>query len=223
MPYKTTLTDLAVGAAAIALLTIYLYFIHRREEFVARWDTVGSVKDLPALRSMYIWLFIVPIAARVLDKVKSPLVMPGTEGTLTINLDLPFSWQVFFFAALSASVANLIFFYACPELVRRFPTFSAFEQEGRDNAFLLRYSESTGLALAPNEVRTLNIHDDYGRTQFQALFWRIFDHDNRKRPLLRALCLAFQGLALWGVAIVLWQNVAYVYERIDFAKLLGVA
>jgi len=158
--------------------------------------------------------------------MKSPLIFGEVTAGLQINLTLPFSWQVFFFAALSASVANLLFFAACPELIRRFPTFAAFLREGRDFAYLRQYAEQSGALLSQDVLNNIenSIHFTdpvQGRVEVQIAFWQAFDYDNVKLPLFRQLCLVFYGFAMYGIAIVLWQNIIFVFDQVKFPLITG--
>jgi hypothetical protein len=55
-----------------------------------------------------------------------------------VPLVLPFSWELFYFASVSFSLAGLIYYFACPPLVRDFDTYSQYEDIGKGPQYLLQ-------------------------------------------------------------------------------------
>lgn len=53
-----------------------------------------------------------------------------------MNFDLPFSWEVFFYSAVAASAANLIYLWKCPPIVKDYPSYLEFKEQGKGNEIL---------------------------------------------------------------------------------------
>lgn len=86
---------------------------------------------------MLIWMLITPVFAKALSSTNS-VTVSFLQTDNDISLSLPFSWQVFFFCALSFTIANLIYFYKCPLLIKKYGYYSDFES--RDNSLYLLIS-----------------------------------------------------------------------------------
>lgn len=104
---------------------------------VLSWETAAQVGNLKFVRSMYIWIIIVPIAAKSMSLIKIPTDFGHLVPGLKFELSLPFSWQLFFASAFMFSVSNLIFIAFCPEIIRRYKNYSEFLNDGRDHVYLI--------------------------------------------------------------------------------------
>ena len=78
------------------------------------WDDLNRFGKSRILQSFYIWLFLVPMAAKALSVVDDPLVLTGISDGLRIQLTLPFSWQVFYVSAVFVAAANVVYSFRCP-------------------------------------------------------------------------------------------------------------
>ena len=99
------------------------------------WLKISELGNSKIVKSMMIWMFITPILAKALSSVES-VNLPFFETDQSITLGLPFSWQVFFFCALSFTVANLIFQFKCPSLISKFNNFTDFKSK-EDSCYLM--------------------------------------------------------------------------------------
>jgi len=100
-------------------------------ERVPDWKIIKNFADIKLVKLSYIWIIIVPILAKLLMKIGDVLPIEIGNITFNINLSLPFSWQMFFFAALSFSLAQLIFNLVCPEIVKDFKNQREFQNDGK--------------------------------------------------------------------------------------------
>jgi len=98
------------------------------------WLQISDIGNSKIVKSMLIWIFVTPIFAKLLGSVKTANIS-FIQLDSPINLSLPFSWQVFFFCALSFSIANIIFSFKCPDLIKKYKYYSDFES--RDNSLYL--------------------------------------------------------------------------------------
>jgi len=78
-----------------------------------------------------VWIVVVPVLAKLLSRIEQEATLTLGSRELTVDLGLPFSWQLFFYGALVTSAANLLYSLTCPWLVKSFATFTEFTGEGR--------------------------------------------------------------------------------------------
>lgn len=100
-------------------------------ELAPDWKVLKKFADIKLVKFSYVWIIIVPVLAKLLIKVGDVLPIKIGEVTFNINLSLPFSWQMFFFAALFFSLAQFIFNLVCPEIVKDFENQREFENDGK--------------------------------------------------------------------------------------------
>ena len=134
---------------------------------------------------MYVWLFLVPMAAKSLSLVESPAHLNAFGHEFALDLSLPFSWTAFYFAALSFVVGNLAFAKACPAIVQDNDSYATFRADAKDDRHLRMYNEELGVELEINEWggafgmgklqgTAQKPHD----TPLQQAFWTLFEAAN---------------------------------------------
>ena len=109
-----------------------------RNLFVPRWSDINRLGRSRTVRSAYIWLFLVPLAARALVGLSTELAIPLWGQTIRIALKLPFSWKVFYYSAAAFASATFIYSLRCPGIVARYDKFSDFAGEGRGGRQIVR-------------------------------------------------------------------------------------
>ncbi len=175
------------------------------------------------LLSSYVWLFLVPLGANLLAK--------GQEDWLR---RLPFTWQLWFYAACALSAASLIFSITCPVLVRKYDRFEEFLAEGRGSMQLLRALEETlkmthsqhdemitanfqtrftvkpspppRSGLLPAQIPISSLPTIPPELQAEA-FWFIRDLADCCAPIRRTVCFAFYCAGFAFAGIIVLQNV----------------
>ncbi len=185
-----------------------------------KWDGLNRFGKNRALQSSYVWLLIVPIAAKALSAIEDPLVLEGISHGLKITLALPFSWKLFYFSAIAVSGASAIYALACPELISRFNTFAQYRAEGRGREYLEAYVKKLhneaktfeqGYASAGDFDLAAQAQED---RDFQALFWKIYAQENNTSPVLRAVCFFLYAFGLLLILVVLLQNLLFVIQTL---------
>lgn len=100
------------------------------------WHEISRHGESRAVRSSFFWLIATPLLARLFLTLDDPIVL----GTLRVSkFSLPFSWVVFYFAAIAFSVANVIYRATCPRIVLAFKDYSEFTRSGRGRSELAGY------------------------------------------------------------------------------------
>ncbi|MEI8654300.1 hypothetical protein P4S57_17205 [Pseudoalteromonas sp. Hal273] len=102
------------------------------------WLQISNLGSNKVVKSMMIWMLVTPIVAKALSSVES-INISFLQTDQSIALSLPFSWQVFFFCALSFTVANIIYTIKCPALISKYKNYADFES--KDNSLYLVVSE----------------------------------------------------------------------------------
>lgn len=103
---------------------------------VSTWDKLNSLGTSKALKSSYIWFVSVPIAATFLSQLNVPIEVTFWGRTHQFDLTLPFNWILFYFASIVFSLASIIFTLRCPDLIKRYKTFSHYYQDGNGSALV---------------------------------------------------------------------------------------
>ena len=114
------------------------------------WDTIRGFGATKALKTSYIFLFAVPILAGMLANIPKCITIPFWGKTIDIVLTLPFSWVALFICACLASLGNVIYSVMCPQPIKEFPDFPAFESAQRDGTYFR--SIICKLALTPKDA-----------------------------------------------------------------------
>ena len=119
------------------------------------WRMLRRLGNSRLLATSYIWLLIVPVAAKLLHPIAGQHVLPARwlGHPVSITIALPFNWYVFYAAAIAFAGAQAIYARACPFIVRRFADYGEY-RTARVGAHLLRdYVEHLAPKLG-NEVMT---------------------------------------------------------------------
>ena len=98
------------------------------------WSFVGKFGGNRLLRSAYFWLVFVPIADRVLENVGNIFTISLFGKTYDLVIALPFSWQMFYFCDVFIGIANLLYAFRCPRLIRDYSKYEEFERTGQGGA-----------------------------------------------------------------------------------------
>ena len=166
---------------------------------------------------MYIWIFVVPVLAKLLFKIEEYLAFDLFGQKIELVLSLPFSWKVFFYSALSFSIANSIVLLACPRIIKDHLSFSGFIGDGKNHEHLKYYAtdiEDTYFPLLNDQPsvdeRDRLMHSEHIRDEF----WRIYNKGNLSRSVLRIFTLFFYvvgaGLFLWVLGTNIYWATKYV-------------
>jgi len=95
------------------------------------WSKLSRLGNSRILRTSYLWLIAVPIAAKFLSAVEQTITIPLSDSSLTLTLALPFNWKVLYYGAVSLSIATVVYWWRCPELVRLHRHYAAFQSTGQ--------------------------------------------------------------------------------------------
>lgn len=93
---------------------------------IDRWQRLRALGNSRLVKSSYIWLFAVPIAARMFEAVPDPIVVVINEYNIPIPTSLPFRWQMFYFMSFFFAVGQFLYALYCPRIVKEFATYGEY-------------------------------------------------------------------------------------------------
>lgn len=111
------------------------------------WKTWTEVegnwqKILPAFRPIILrlfvtWFALAPIFVRIFNNLPEQIEFFLNSVKYTINLSLPFSWQILWISSCFYFISYILFFFTCPRFIKTFPSFSKFLSEQHSPRFLI--------------------------------------------------------------------------------------
>jgi len=214
------------------------------------WSDLRRFGTNRVLKSSYFWLVMVPIAAKLLLQFKQPFVFGLLGETHTIYLNLPFSWYLFYFSAFAFSIATALFALFCPEMVKRYSSFASFYNESSGSRELLDhyvsldeaarqeslpalYMEAArALEADPNEyphpgnpvefaIMVQTMIRKVKREEMTDLFSTLRHWHDLRYPKVRRTIVILYGIGFNLIGIVLFQNLAWVWEVLFLRFLHG--
>lgn len=181
----------------------------------SKWAQLRKIENVRVIKSMYIWLVVVPILVKALSRINEIISVTIFQYTFEIPTSLPFSWQFFFFSALAFVAANLIFVARCPRIIKDYVDLGSFESDGKGVSHLYRYWMDAGYS---NEqlrmiIEQVDLQGTFARTDEEKVkrhFWDVFNSANSSAPISRVFCSFFYVVGFFLITIVLVQNVITV-------------
>ncbi|MCI0562641.1 MAG: hypothetical protein MN733_29530 [Nitrososphaera sp.] len=177
---------------------------------IITWSLLHKVQKVKFVKGMYIWLFLVPIAANALAKINDKVATLSVFGyTFDIQLSLPFSWPLFYFSALCFVLGNVFFYMYCPRLVTEHGNFAEFVGKGKNIQQLYEYTSD--IELNWSAIRTEVGIDDVTpiadkEKAFQDMFWCAYKKANLYLTSARIATGCFYLAATILILWVLFQN-----------------
>lgn len=122
-----------INAACILLASYWGWLILKdidldSFDFRWTWDKIRSLGNTKALRTSFLFLFIVPLVARTLTDVPEKLDV----GPFIIPMELPFSWIVLYVCSIVVSIGNLTYIIRCPDFLKNYSNFVDFQASERN-------------------------------------------------------------------------------------------
>lgn len=197
--------------------------IKNRLDELTRWQILKSAVRLPFVSSMYVWIFLVPIAAKALKNIPDSGTFAIFGQTMQLTLSLPFSWVAFYFAAVFFAIANLLFKIRCPSIIQDNDSFSDFQASRKDIMHLDKYLFEAGMnweglrqALQKEDEHfheNVQIEVFEGKPEpLQREFWMVMGYANDRSPRTRYLVALSYIIAFLLILIVIVQNLTLVIK-----------
>ena len=179
------------------------------------WSSLRGVGESKLLRSSGVWLVVVPMLARAASKLEETIRIDLFGTAVQVDVALPFTWQIFFFASVAFAIAGGLYSIRCPRLLRETPNFQDFRQQGKGMSFLESHleaqEEGERLTEAQRAVAAARAAGpDHSTRLLGTAFHAAHEHSDHLRPKSRRSCLAFYCLAFFLLAMVFVENFWYV-------------
>jgi hypothetical protein len=202
---------------------------------VQTWISLRKLGNNKIVQSAWIWSAIVPITAKLFEKVQSSVNMKIFDSSFELNLHLPFSWKILFFVSVSFMVANILYKYRCPALLQETDTFRDFEGQKRSglelDSILSRVSHGNDeeknlidswrhyFAVRKNQMLTLNNHQgNKDITQMDSqILPEVYHFLSNKltywHPKSRLFASLLYGIGFMGLVVLAIQNIYFVVKQ----------
>lgn len=102
------------------------------------WSEVSKLGEHKAVRSSMLWMFLVPLAAKLLMPLDFLDFSLGGR-VMTIDLALPFHWTLLYGAALFFGVGAVLFTAYCPKLIKTYATPTNLRELGKGSRTTIDY------------------------------------------------------------------------------------
>jgi hypothetical protein len=191
------------------------------KKYIPLWSFLRSLRTNRLVSSTYIWLIIVPLAAKATSGLNESLSFE-TAGTMhSISLTLPFSLQVFFLSALMFVIGNILFVVFSPKFIKLYSDFGYFTQLGGRLDQLNVYK---GDAMVDSENQTKDLQKLAGIQTAEEpklellkdLFWTLHANYDDKFIVKRLLVLLCYLLGFLLFSWVALTNVYWALKEIFF-------
>jgi hypothetical protein len=101
-----------------------------------KWDELRRFGESTIVRRAYVWFFLVPAAAKLLQAVGARELGIFGSGVVA-RLDLPFSWIILFWASAAFAAGSAIYSLRCPPMVRAYADYDEYKRKNGGIAYLI--------------------------------------------------------------------------------------
>ena len=179
-----------------------------------KWTRLRKIQGNKIVKSSYIWLVIVPTYSKLAISL---------HNNLNIDISLPFSWQLFFFAALVFVIANIVYLYYCPPIIKEFFGWDDFLRSGRDVDYLLENYPECDEEIGEERAFIQHLRYTNARTptseeslrDMRRYFLTCYDNANTLKEKARKLCAGIYLFAFFLFFCVIVSNIYWVVYRIS--------
>lgn len=121
------------------------------------WNKLSKIGKLRIINRTYIYLIIVPIVAKIFEKVSSPLSVPFMGPEFQLTLELPFSWKLIYLAALVFTIASILFNGFIPNMIEENNSYGDFLASNKTISHLSDYLDNIGVTESWVESKGLDV------------------------------------------------------------------
>lgn len=100
------------------------------------WSMINSLGKMKFSKSSYYYLVIIPILVKLTEYLENPFSIPLGQNSIKLNLELPFSWYLFYFGAISIAIGTFIYQVFCPNFIKKFQNYGEFINTGESDNYL---------------------------------------------------------------------------------------
>ena len=123
------------------------------------WSSFRRIGSSRLVQSSYVWIALIPILAKMFYSVKGSITLRVFDADLVFCAELPFRWQVLFFASLFLAIGAFLYKVLCPKLIRNYESYPTFCDAGSPSS-ALRGGMVAHLVEISDDPKTLKIDVD---------------------------------------------------------------
>jgi hypothetical protein len=173
------------------------------------WNKLRSIQNSKIISSTYVWLFVVPLAAKFLSKINDSIKITFDGNVYEFILKLPFSWEVFFYSSLCFVIGNVIFVVLAPELIKEFKDYGEYIGSKRNINHLTRYMPNKYKDKSEYLARQKQLAGIQNKDE-ENEFWKLYDFLNEEYTHFRYVCAFLYSLGFALFAWVVIKNIIWV-------------
>ena len=114
-----------------------------------RWDSLYPFRNCFPVRTSYFWIVFVPIAAKAFSKLDEVEQLSFFGNVIPVNLQLPFSWEAFYFSSVFLAIGGALFDWWCPAIIKKYANYHEFVTSGGSELQIkVWFMQSTGLTMS---------------------------------------------------------------------------
>jgi hypothetical protein len=182
------------------------------------WTEIAEKTGTTFVRSNYVWLGLVPAAAKILQDFGDRVVLSIGGESIELVTQLPFSWQLFFWGAVAFVVAHVTYWLSCPELIRKFRDFEDYERRGYSprrifdayDQYRRPNDDLAGRIGRAERPGTLVVGEGNRRQLVADVFNYLVESDEKAHPAARFVCTWALRAGFACFAVVFIQNLVFV-------------
>lgn len=117
-----------------------------------RWEEFRDFFQIHFLRYLVIWFSIVPVLGYILQELPDSISFKIQNQDITLNLGLPFHWQMLWASSLFFVIALTIYLFRCPRFIKKYHSYRHYREYEHDGRWITREA-ARFLQKAPTERR----------------------------------------------------------------------
>ncbi|NKW91935.1 hypothetical protein HGD87_05280 [Rhodobacteraceae bacterium R_SAG9] len=92
----------------------------------------------PSITRFFIsWFALAPAVVKAVQNLPNPLIFTVGAETYQVPLDLPFRWEMLWWASLIYALAFVLHLIFCPGFIKRYPNYNAYTDRGHSPRWLV--------------------------------------------------------------------------------------
>lgn len=188
------------------------------------WSILITFQKSKFVHSMNIWVFIVPITAKIFEAIGEKHAFLIFGQPINIVFGLPFSWRVFFLSALFFSISNFFVLMWYPKILKDHLSLAGFLGDLKYEKNLEEYSKNIGIAydyykydFGKSKIEDVTKEDRKQqdlkqKEHIRDKFWDIYTKANTAHYKIRLIICISNIVGIVLVSIVMLMNIFWVIK-----------
>ena len=101
------------------------------------WDNINAIGRLKVLNYAYYVFLLLPLLVKLMANIDHFSITLDSV-TYKLDLTLPFDWQLLYFTSIMLVLANLLYYFICPKIIRLYPDYEHYIKSGMPKIYLHR-------------------------------------------------------------------------------------